>query len=292
MSIPTGRAILCRWIVVVCSGPIIWAGAIDAEADGPRTPPRSDTSVKSSNWKPKRKLQVDEQSPKLEPSKLTSPQTPESKSNSFERPRRFTVSAAHESSTVVTQAATEESDQGEDVFEFPGLDAPSSSAEHPTSENDRWRPIRLTSQAEPSRSPLEKPMPVPEVSQPDDDGIRGQAPPPPPDVYEEKLDGPGIDPEDRDPFVKSLTFSIDELEELALEYNPTLREAQANYDRGYGQFEQVGLYPNPVVGYQGSEIGNDGKGGQQGAFLSQEIVTADKLRWNRSIANQNLDRLN
>ena len=42
---------------------------------------------------------------------------------------------------------------------------------------------------------------------------------------------------------------------------------------------QAGLYPNPVVGYSGSQI-NDGPGtsGQQGGYVAQEVVTGGKLR--------------
>jgi cobalt-zinc-cadmium efflux system outer membrane protein len=55
-----------------------------------------------------------------------------------------------------------------------------------------------------------------------------------------------------------------------------------------GQQLQVGLYPNPVVSYQGSEIGNEGRAGQQGGFIGQEIVTAGKLRLNRAVASQEI----
>ena len=55
-----------------------------------------------------------------------------------------------------------------------------------------------------------------------------------------------------------------------------------------GQYVQVGLYPNPVVGYQGNEIGDERRAGQQGGFIGQEIVTAGKLRLNRDIACQEI----
>ena len=47
-----------------------------------------------------------------------------------------------------------------------------------------------------------------------------------------------------------------------------------------------GLHPNPVVGYQGSEIGDEGHVGQQGGFVSQEVVTAGKLQLSRAAAGQ------
>ena len=47
-----------------------------------------------------------------------------------------------------------------------------------------------------------------------------------------------------------------------------------------------GLYPNPRVGYQASEISDEGQAGQQGAFFGQEIVTAGKLQRSRDVACQ------
>jgi len=46
------------------------------------------------------------------------------------------------------------------------------------------------------------------------------------------------------------------------------------------------LYPNPRVGYQASEIGDDGQAGQQGGFIGQEFVTNGKLKRNRELAQQ------
>jgi cobalt-zinc-cadmium efflux system outer membrane protein len=56
-----------------------------------------------------------------------------------------------------------------------------------------------------------------------------------------------------------------------------------------GQFVQAGLYPNPTVGYMGNQI-NDGPGtaGQQGVFVSQEVVTGGKLEAARAAAAHGL----
>ena len=43
---------------------------------------------------------------------------------------------------------------------------------------------------------------------------------------------------------------------MAEKCNPTLAQAAARVQAARAQCLQVGLYPNPVVGYQGSEIGN------------------------------------
>lgn len=85
-------------------------------------------------------------------------------------------------------------------------------------------------------------------------------------------------------------LSLGALEELALQNNPTLRQANAQIQRARGTHLQVGLYPNPVAGYVGSEIGNEGKGGQQGGFVSQNVVTGRKLEINRSVASWDVER--
>jgi cobalt-zinc-cadmium efflux system outer membrane protein len=80
-------------------------------------------------------------------------------------------------------------------------------------------------------------------------------------------------------------LSLARLEQIALERNPTLAQAAMQIQAAWGQHEQVGLYPNPVAGYIGEEMGTGGTAGMQGAFISQEIVTAGKLRLNRDVAS-------
>jgi cobalt-zinc-cadmium efflux system outer membrane protein len=82
--------------------------------------------------------------------------------------------------------------------------------------------------------------------------------------------------------------TLAELEEMAVRLNPTVAQAASRVEAARGRCIQVGLYPNPVAGYIGAEIGNEGRGGQQGSFVSQEIVTAGKLRLNRSVAEQEI----
>ncbi len=83
-------------------------------------------------------------------------------------------------------------------------------------------------------------------------------------------------------------LTLAELEAMAERCNPTVVQAAARVQAARGQYQQVGLYPNPVVGYQGTEIGNEGRAGQQGGFIGQEIVTAGKLRLNRDVAAQEI----
>jgi cobalt-zinc-cadmium efflux system outer membrane protein len=86
-------------------------------------------------------------------------------------------------------------------------------------------------------------------------------------------------------------ISLDELEQLALSNNPTLLQAAWSVDKACGLRNQAGRYPNPTVGYQGIEMGNEGSSGQQGAFLQQTIVLGDKLRLGQRVIDQDLQRL-
>lgn len=81
------------------------------------------------------------------------------------------------------------------------------------------------------------------------------------------------------------TPGLDELLALARLRNPDLAAAAARVGEASGRMLQAGLYPNPTVGYSGNQI-NDGPGtaGQQGGFISQEFITAGKLRIAREAA--------
>lgn len=81
-------------------------------------------------------------------------------------------------------------------------------------------------------------------------------------------------------------LTLGDFEQLALEGNPTLRQAAATLEAARGRAVQAGLYPNPTVGYTGEEIGSDGKAGEQGVFVSQLIVTGGKLRLSRAAFQQ------
>lgn len=87
--------------------------------------------------------------------------------------------------------------------------------------------------------------------------------------------------------------TLSQLQELALENSPVIRQAKADSDASFGHVIQVGLYPNPTVGYQADQVqpalrippGNTGSGaGQQGGFINQLIKTAGKLSLNQQVA--------
>lgn len=85
-------------------------------------------------------------------------------------------------------------------------------------------------------------------------------------------------------------WTLPQLQQMALEHNPTLVQARMRVAAARGACLQVGLYPNPIIGYVGDEIGNERRAGQQGAVVSQEIVTAGKLRLSRATASHEVQQ--
>lgn len=98
-------------------------------------------------------------------------------------------------------------------------------------------------------------------------------------LAEEVVDAPPILIDD----VVSEELTLERLQQLAITHNPTLSQARAETWKAKGQYTQAGLYPNPTLGYTGGEIGNEGKAGQQGFFVSQEFVTGGKLSWAKQV---------
>ncbi len=80
---------------------------------------------------------------------------------------------------------------------------------------------------------------------------------------------------------------VTEFEQLGLQNNPTLKQAQALVQNSAGLARQAGLWPNPSLGYQGEQIrGGDFGGGEQGGFVQQNIVLGGKLGLRRNVFDQ------
>ncbi len=79
-------------------------------------------------------------------------------------------------------------------------------------------------------------------------------------------------------------LSLDELQNLALQYNPTLMQAHERVESARGLRIQAGLKPNPTISYIATEMGNEGKAGQHGVVLNLPFVTAGKLPKARAVA--------
>ena len=82
---------------------------------------------------------------------------------------------------------------------------------------------------------------------------------------------------------RSLTLAT--LEQMALENNPTIRQASASVSKATGFRDQVGLYPNPTLAYNGQQLGDAGTD-QHMLTLSQDIVTGNKLYLGQQVLNQ------
>lgn len=80
-------------------------------------------------------------------------------------------------------------------------------------------------------------------------------------------------------------LSLEQLQQAALANNPSLRQATASAHKAMGFQTQVGLYPNPTAGYNGTQLADEGTD-QHTAFVEQDIVTGDKLNLNRNVLAQ------
>ena len=83
---------------------------------------------------------------------------------------------------------------------------------------------------------------------------------------------------------------LEDLEQIALERNPTLVQARMMVRAAQGGYLQAGLYPNPAIGYAGGDMGLEGTAGQQGAVFGQEVVTSGKLRLGSAVAGHGVEQ--
>jgi cobalt-zinc-cadmium efflux system outer membrane protein len=86
-------------------------------------------------------------------------------------------------------------------------------------------------------------------------------------------------------------ISLSELQDIALQWNPTLAQAAAGVESERGSYQQVGLYPNPQVGYLNNSASPSSAVQSNGVFLSQEFVTANKLKLARVWEGHELNRI-
>jgi cobalt-zinc-cadmium efflux system outer membrane protein len=81
---------------------------------------------------------------------------------------------------------------------------------------------------------------------------------------------------------KGALATLEQVQKIAGESNPTLRQAEAEIRAARARQQQSGLYPNPTVAYTGDEIrGGSVGGGKQGFFVQQTVVTGGKLGLSR-----------
>ncbi len=95
--------------------------------------------------------------------------------------------------------------------------------------------------------------------------------------------------ENRQPIGAGAT-TIEELQQLALDNNPTFAQAGRRIDALRGEHLQVGLRPNPMIGYEGEDMGEAGSAGQHGMFVEQRVITGGKLGLNRAVVSHEIDQ--
>lgn len=83
---------------------------------------------------------------------------------------------------------------------------------------------------------------------------------------------------------KGALVTLEQVEKIAGESNPTLRQAEAEIRAAKARQQQSGLYPNPTLAYTGDEIrGGSVGGGKQGFFVQQTVVTGGKRGLSRGV---------
>ena len=82
-------------------------------------------------------------------------------------------------------------------------------------------------------------------------------------------------------------LTLEAIESMALANNPTIAELVATTQKAAGFKCQVGLRANPTVGYNATQIADQGTD-QHTVFISQTIITGDKLALNRAVLNEAL----
>ncbi|WP_435008839.1 TolC family protein [Tundrisphaera lichenicola] len=97
---------------------------------------------------------------------------------------------------------------------------------------------------------------------------------------------PSPRPTPADPEAARTVMRLEDFERIALEQNPTLAQAAAVVGVSRGRAWQAGLWPNPLMGYQGEQFGAKDGGprpavGKQMAFFQQEIPSARRQQVSR-----------
>lgn len=104
--------------------------------------------------------------------------------------------------------------------------------------------------------------------------------PPLPEVPSGFVDMEGVDTDSMSG--EYANYSLDTILKLAVENNPTIRQAQFHISGETARALQAGLYPNPILMYVGEKINSDGRAGEfQGFEIQQRFVTANKLQLSR-----------
>lgn len=85
-------------------------------------------------------------------------------------------------------------------------------------------------------------------------------------------------------------LQLGDLEQMAIQKNPTLAQAGAGIRSAQGRSRQAGTYPNPIIGITNDDLsyGPVIRGGEWGVFVEQTIVLGRKLGLSRRAAEQEI----
>ena len=94
------------------------------------------------------------------------------------------------------------------------------------------------------------------------------------------------------PAPNALPITLEQLEQLALQNNPTGAAATAGIEAARGRTSQAGAFPNPVIGYSGAEIktGDLDPRGEHGFFIEQTIPLGGKLHLSQNAFQKTIDQ--
>ncbi len=151
-----------------------------------------------------------------------------------------------------------------------------------------WEPVAPTfgqkpaADANPKQEPDEEPDEEPEAPEEDPDAQDEELDKEPDDDTAMPLDQLVDDPLEPNTLLED-TLSLADFETLAVHNSPIVQHAAARVTVAQGQHLQAGLYPNPIIGYHGVNIGNNNTSGRQAGFIQQRFVTGGKLQLDQDI---------
>jgi cobalt-zinc-cadmium efflux system outer membrane protein len=84
-------------------------------------------------------------------------------------------------------------------------------------------------------------------------------------------------------------YTLADLQKIAAEKSPTLRQAVADVKSAEGALLQARTYQNPSLGYSAAPTNNNSNAGAQGTFVTQHLVAFGKRNLQVAAAQKDLD---
>jgi cobalt-zinc-cadmium efflux system outer membrane protein len=84
-------------------------------------------------------------------------------------------------------------------------------------------------------------------------------------------------------------YTLSDLQKLAVENSPTLRQAVSDVKAAEGALVQAKTYQNPTIAYQAQPTNNNSNAGAQGGYIDQPIRTFGKMKLQIAAAQKDLD---